>query len=238
MCYSVMSSLKTTTLSLIAIIYLLSSGIPHYQWIACMLIGWCGMQFDELLLWLTNPRKGCNIWNKIITLTLIPIVLMLQPLGSLWGSLYVIPWNKSSLFRKNFMIYYSIFIILVVSAATYINMYKSCTTVTPKGRLFWGTAKYREYTTYDYIIYFIWAFLIALPLMIFWNKNNLAIILLSITPLIGFIYGLFTDGKPSIWCYYTSYSSIVAIILLALTQLKIFDVMNALPTNYISAFHK
>jgi hypothetical protein len=225
MCYSVKSSLKTTALSLFAIIYLLSSGIHHFQWIAIILIGWCGMQFDELLLWLTNPRKGCTIWNKIITLTLIPLVLMLQPLGSLWGSLYVIPWDKSSTFRKNFIIYYSIFIVLIVLASTFINTYKFCTTVTPNGRLFWGTAKYREYSTYDYIIYFIWAFLILLPLILFWNISYLFIILLSITPLIGFVYGLYTDGKPSIWCYYTSYSSIVAIILLALYKLKIFNVL-------------
>ena len=88
MCYSVLSSLKTTTLSLFAIIYLLTSGIPHFQWIALILVGWCGMQFDELLLWLTNPKKGCTIWNKLITVTLIPLVLILQPLGSLYGSLY------------------------------------------------------------------------------------------------------------------------------------------------------
>jgi hypothetical protein len=234
MCYSVESSLKTTLFSLSAIVYLLSSGVPHFQWIAIILVGWCGMQFDELLLWATNPRKECTIWNKIITLTLIPLVLMLQPLGSLFGSLYVIPWNKSSELRKNFIIYYTIFIILVVLAATFINPYKFCIIVTPKGHLHWGTSKLTDYNTFGYIIYFVWAFLIALPLILFWNINNLPIILLVITPLFGFLYGLYTDGKPSIWCYYTSFSSIVAIILLALYQLKIFDVINGFTKN---AFH-
>jgi len=228
MCYSIESSLKTTTISLIAIIYLLSSGIPHFQWIACGLIGWCAMQFDELLLWMTNPRKGCNIWNKIITVTLIPIVLMLQPLGSLWGSLYVIPWDKSSEFRKNFIIYFTIFIILIVLGVTFINPYKFCTTVTPNGRLYWNTSKFHEYTSYDYFIYFVWAFLIILPILVFWNKSYFSIFLLGITPLFGFLYGLSTDGKPSIWCYYTSYGSVVAIILLALKQSKILDVMKGL----------
>ena len=234
MCYSVESSFKTTLLSLSAIMYLLSSGVPHFQWIAAILIGWCGMQFDELLLWSTNPRKRCTVWNKIITLTLIPIVLMLQPLGSLFGSLYVIPWNKSSEFRKKFIIYYSIFIVLAVLAVTFINPYKLCTIVTPKGHLHWNTSKHDEYNSYGYAIYFVWAFLITLPLVLFWNINNLPIILLAITPLFGFLYGLYTDGKPSIWCYYTSYSSIVAIILLALYQLKIFDVIHGFPKN---AFH-
>lgn len=234
MCYSVESSLKTTFLSLVAIIYLLSSGVPHFQWIAIILVGWCGMQFDEFLLWVTNPRKKCTIWNKIITLTLIPIVLMLQPLGSLYGSLYVMPWNTSSNFRKNFIIYYTIFIVLAILLYTFVNPYKFCTIVTPRGHLHWGTSKYEEYNTFSYIIYFVWAFLIVLPLILFWNINNLPIFLLTITPLIGFVYGLYTDGKPSIWCYYTSYSSIVAIILLLLYQLKIFDVINGFPKN---AFH-
>jgi len=238
MCYSVESSLKTTLLSLTTIIYLLSSGVPHFQWIALLLVGWCGMQFDELLLWATKPRKGCTMWNKIITLTLIPIALMLQPLGALFGSLYVIPWNKSSDFRKKFIIYYSIFIVLAVLASTFVYPYKFCTTVTAKGHLYWNTTKMHEYTAYDYFIYFIWAFLILLPVILFWNKNDLAIILLTITPLFGFLYGLYTDGKPSIWCYYTSYTSIIAIILLALYQLKIFDVLNALPKNAISLFWK
>lgn len=225
MCYSVESSLKTTSISLVAIIYLLSSGIPHFKWIACALIGWCSMQFAELLLWLTKPRKECTIWNKIITLTLIPIVLMLQPLGALWGSIYAIPWNKSSPFRKNFMIYYTIFVVLLILGYTFINPYKLCTTVTPKGRLFWGTSKYREYNNFDYLIIFMWGFLLSLPLAMFWNKSWLPIIVLAIAPFMGFLYGLSTDGKPSIWCYYTSYGSIIAIILLAITQLKIKDVM-------------
>ena len=67
MCYSVESSLKTTLVSLSAIVYLLTSNIPHYQWLGVTLIGWCAMQFDELLLWLTNPLKECTKWNKIIT---------------------------------------------------------------------------------------------------------------------------------------------------------------------------
>ena len=116
MCYSVASSLKTTMISLISIIYLLSSRIPHFQWIAISLIGWCGMQFAELCIWMTNPStsKKCNIWNKVFTMTLIPLALLLQPLGSLWGSLFVTPWKKSSSFRKKMIIFYSFFILLAI----------------------------------------------------------------------------------------------------------------------------
>jgi hypothetical protein len=117
MCYSVESSLKTTLISLTAIIYLLTSNIPHFQWIGAALIGWCGMQFAELCLWTTKPTKStnCNVWNKIFTFTLIPLALLLQPLGSLWGSLFAIPWKKSSSFRKKMIIFYTIFILLAIN---------------------------------------------------------------------------------------------------------------------------
>lgn len=226
MCYSVESSLKTTTISLVAIIYLLSSGIPHFQWIGITLIGWCGMQFAELLLWKTNPRKQCTLWNKIITMTLIPLVLALQPLGSLWGSLYAIPWEISTDFRKNFIVLYSIFIILAVCYAHFFKITKTCTIVTLQGHLHWTTYPYIKYGyNYNYTIYFLWLILITFPLLLFWDKSIIMLLLLILTPLFGFIYGIYTDGKPSIWCYYTSYTSLVAIVLLLLQQFNIYKII-------------
>ena len=105
MCYSIESSLKTSGFSLIAIIYLLTSGIPKFQYLGTVLIGLCGMQFAEALLWMTNPEK-CTLTNRLITLILIPIVLALQPLGCVWGSLYLETWEKN----KEFIIFYTIFI--------------------------------------------------------------------------------------------------------------------------------
>jgi hypothetical protein len=224
MCYSVESSLKTTTISLIAIIYLLYSGIPQFQWIGIILIGWCGMQFAELLLWMTNPRKQCTLWNKIITLTLIPIVLALQPLGALWGSLYVIPWEKSTGFRKNFIILYSVFIGLAVCWSQFYDISKTCTIVTAQGHLHWNTTPYIK-NGYNYTVYILWGLMITIPLWMFWNKNIFMLILLLFIPLCGFIYGIYTDGKPSIWCYYTSYTSLVACILLLLQQTNIYKIV-------------
>jgi hypothetical protein len=221
MCYSVESSIKTTFFSLFAIVYLLTSNIPHFQWVGITLIGWCGMQFDELLLWLTEPRKGCNNWNVLITMILIPIVLMLQLLGSLFGSLYVIPWNKSSDFRKKFIIFYSIFIILAVSFAEFYKPEKVCTTVTKEGHLNWQKRKNKnEY--WNIFIYYLWAFLTILPICIFWNKSYLLPFLIIVIPTFGFFTGLTTDSKASIWCHYTSYTSIVASIALLLQQIGIY----------------
>jgi hypothetical protein len=225
MCYSVESSLKTTLISFVAIIYLLLSKIPHFQWYGIILIGWCGMQFVEMLLWMTNPRTSCTLWNKIITMSLIPFVLALQPLGSLWGSLFVIPWKKSTEFRKKFMIFYSIFILLSVLWVHYFNIKKTCTVVTNQGHLHWNTSLYLKYEKYDYTIYFIWLAVITLPLYMFWSNNKMMMFLLVLAPLFGFFYGIFTDGAPSIWCYYTSYTSYVACILLLLYQTNIYKII-------------
>ena len=224
MCYSVKSSLKTTLVSLFAIIYLITSGIPHFQWIGITLIGWCGMQFAELLLWMTKPRTSCTLWNKIITLTLIPLVLALQPLGPLLGSLFVIPWKKSTEFRKKFMIYYSIFIILAVCFYHFFNISKTCTIVTPQGHLYWNTTPYIKNDN-NYSIYILWLLIIIFPLLMYWNKNMFMLFLLILTPLFGFLYGLLTDGRPSIWCYYTSYTSFVASALLLLYQTNIYKII-------------
>ena len=96
MCYSVESSAKTTGFSLVAILLLLWSNIPHFKWIAMILIGWCSMQAGELILWLTNPRESCTTMNKAITLTLIPLILLSQPLLVIFGSFFVKPWSKCS----------------------------------------------------------------------------------------------------------------------------------------------
>jgi len=220
MCYSVESSLQTTLLSLFAIVILLTSKIPHFQWIGMTLIGWCGMQFDELLLWLTNPGSGCTFSNKLITMTLIPLILILQPLGSLWGSLYVIPWKKSSDTRKLFMILYSILIVSGVLVEQFYKPDKVCTTITKQGHLNWHTRNISIFYAYTY---FLWGFLILLPLLLYWNTSLLLPFLLLILPTFGFITGLRTDSKASIWCYYTSYVSVVSLITYVMYKYKIYD---------------
>lgn len=221
MCYSIESSLKTTSLSLLSIIYLLSSKIPHFQWIGITLIGWCGMQFAELLLWLTDPIKECTIWNKILTMTIIPLALLLQPLGSLFGSLYVIPWNKSSELRKKFIIFYIIFIIIIIYHHTYYNPEKICTTVTKNGHLYWSTSMDKD-SLPVLIQYFLWAFIIFLPIYIFWNKSFTLPLILMLIPTFGFSTGLISDSSASIWCHYTSYTSVISSIILFLHQSSIY----------------
>jgi hypothetical protein len=220
MCYSVESSLRTTLLSFVSIVYLLSSNIPHYQWLGIALIGWCGMQFDELLLWLTEPQKECTKWNEIITLTLIPFTLLSQPLFILLGALCVFPWKSLSTFKKQFMIVFSIVCILIIYFIHFYKPDKTCTTVSEQGHLVWTSNNYLHKN--DTILPAFWFVLVTIPFILFWNKNFMLIILLAIFPFIGFIIGKYTDSQGSIWCYYTSYTSIIASIALFLHQTNIY----------------
>ena len=223
MCYSIESSLKTTAISFISIVYLLTSNIPHYQWLGVALIGWCGMQFDELLLWLTDPKKECTQWNELITMSLIPFTLVSQPLFALWGSLYVFPWNTLSNIRKQFMILFSVVCIISMYFVHFYKPDKTCTTVSQKGHLLWVTSNYVHNND---ILPLIWFILISLPILLFWNKHFMLIILIAILPVIGFYIGAnYTDAQGSIWCYYTSYTSIIASIALFLHQTNIYRIL-------------
>lgn len=222
MCYSVKSSAKTTIYSLTAIIILLTSGVPHFQWLGVILIGWCGMQFDELLLWLTDPQKGCTTANKLITLTLIPLVLILQPLGSILGSFFVKPWNECSQTRKLFIVMYSLLIIVCMLYVFFREKQTLCTTVTPDGHLNWWLKKSLHTSKF---LYFLWAVAIILPLLLLWDASYKLIFIICLLPLFGYYYGLKTDSKASIWCYYTSFTSIVSIIVYKLYNFNIYNIL-------------
>ena len=221
MCYSVESSAKTTIISLTAIIILLTSNIPHFKWLGVILIGWCGMQFDELLLWLTDPRKGCTTANKIITTTLIPLVLILQPLGSVLGSFYVTPWSQCSLNRKLFIVLYSAMIIVTMLYLFFKNNKKLCTVVSERGHLNWWS----ETHGFSPLLYFMWGIAIVAPLFLLWDISYKIIFIITLLPLFGYHYGLTTDSNASVWCYYTSFTSIISLISYGLYKLNIYNIL-------------
>lgn len=226
MCYSVESSAKTSLFSLVAIILLFTSNVPHFKWIAMILVGWCGMQVAELLLWLTNPRKSCTTTNKIITLTLIPLILITQPMGSILGSFFVKPWSQCSQKRKLLIVGYSVAIIVSLLVYFYKDANKYCTTVTPSGHLHWWLVDFKPYNTTRYLIqYYLWLFLIFVPMVLLWDISYKAIFAICIIPILGFFMGLKTDSSASIWCHYTSYTAIIGILIYILYQSKIYNIL-------------
>ena len=222
MCYSVESSAKTSLFSLVAIILLFTSNVPHFKWIAMILLGWCSMQFAELLLWLTNPRKSCTSMNTLITFTLIPFILLLQPILTTLGSLFVKPWSQCSQNRRLFILLFSIISSLLLVLYFYGNKVKDCTTVTPEGHLDWWISKYPGNKP---IAYTLWLIILIIPILVLWDISYKMVVAIYILPLVGFIYGLRTDAKGSIWCHYASYTAIIGILVYILYQSKIYNIL-------------
>jgi len=187
-----------------------------------ILVGWCGMQFAELLLWLTNPRKSCTTANKILTYVLIPIILILQPVGATLGSLFVKPWAKCSKNRKLFIVIFSILSASALLIHFYGNRVKNCTTVTPEGHLNWWLS---NYVGSKPIAYTLWLIIIAAPIFVLWDMSYKIVVALGIMPAFGFYYGLTTDSKGSIWCYYTSFTSLVSLLAYGLYKFKIYNIL-------------
>jgi hypothetical protein len=225
MCYSVESSAKTSLLAFISIAILFASNVPHFKWIAVMMIGWCSMQIGELLLWLTNPRKSCTTMNKVITLTLIPLILLSQPILPILGSFFVKPWSQCSKNKRMLIVGYITIVSAIFLYYFFNNPTKYCTIVTPQGHLQWFLKNSENMELEMPYGYHMWAFIVAIPAFLLWNISYKSLFILFIVPLFGFIYGLRTDAKDSIWCYYSSFSAIAMLVVYGLYKFKIYNIL-------------
>ena len=225
MCYSVESSAKTSLLSFISIAVLFSSNVPHFKWIALMMTSWCSMQVAELLLWLTNPRKSCTTMNKVITLTLIPLILLSQLILVVVGSFFVKPWSKCSQTRRILIVGYC-----VIASAIFLNYFfsnpaKYCTIVTKQGHLQWFLKTQEEKLAEMPHYYYSWLIAVTASAFILWNISYKVLFVVLIFPLLGFIYSLTTDAKDSIWCYYSSFSAVAMLIVYGLYKFNIYNIL-------------
>ena len=225
MCYSVESSAKTSLLSFISIAVLFSSNVPHFKWIALMMTSWCSMQVAELLLWLTNPRKSCTTANKVITLTLIPLILASQPVLAATGSFFVKPWSKCSQNRRMLIVGFCIIFSLIFLYYFFYNPTKYCTIVTKQGHLQWFLKTQEEKGLEMPYGYYSWVVVITACAFLLWDISYKALFVVFILPLIGFMYSLTTDAKDSIWCYYSSFSAIAMLIVYGLYKFKIYNIL-------------
>jgi hypothetical protein len=225
MCYSVESSAKTSLLAFISIAILLKSNNPYFKWIALMMTGWCSMQVAELLLWLTNPRKSCTAANKVITLTLIPLILISQPVLAVLGSFFVKPWSKCSQNRRMLIVGYCIIVSAIVLYYFFDKPTKYCTIVTEQGHLQWFLKTQKDKKLEMPYGYYLWLIVIAGSAFLLWDISYKALFVLFFLPVIGFIYSFKTDSKDSIWCYYSSFSAIAMLIVYGLYKFKIYNIL-------------
>ena len=119
---------------------------------------------------------------------------------------------------------------MVVTFFMLLDFYKGakkyCTVVTPEGHLHWWLSNFTsKYSSDSLTKYYIWLFLLAVPIFMLWNISFKAIIAICILPLFGFLYGLRTDSNASIWCHYTSYTAIISLVMYGLYKFKIYNIL-------------
>jgi len=185
------------------------------------------MQFAELLLWFTNPRKGCTTANKIITMTLVPFILCLQGLLPILGSFFIKPWDKCNEGRRFFIVIFPVISILSVLVYFYGSPVKYCTTVTPEGHLDWFVSEWSvlELGVKRLFAITMWQIIIIIPFMVLWDISYKAVIAFCILPLFGYYNGFTTDALGSIWCYYASFTSVVSLIAYGLYKFNIYNIL-------------
>jgi len=120
------------------------------------------------------------------------------------------------------MIVVTIISTLVIYVIHFYNPSRTCTIVSEQGHLNWIL---NEYLHTNDILPYIWFVLVVLPFVVFWRKRILLVLLLAILPAIGIQYGKYTDAQGSVWCYYTSYTSIIASIALFLQKNNIYAIL-------------
>jgi hypothetical protein len=87
MCFNATSSLVAGCCAYGVAAYLLRRDNPRLKWGAVALMGITAMQWTEAVLWLDGPKPH-GIVNQLVTIGLIPLALLAQAWGPLFGSTF------------------------------------------------------------------------------------------------------------------------------------------------------
>jgi hypothetical protein len=212
MCYSLESSIISTGVSLSAILLLFFFvPSPKDRWMALSLTGWCGMQFAELILWWDQVRP--TPLNVFVTTAIIPLVLMLQPLGPLYGSYYLRGWQSSSRGRCLFTVLLSVMVFVGVSYSLFNSPLRNHTMVTEDGHLFWAVSNLPTRSVAMH--FYVWVGLITLTTLLTCPSriDSICLVLSGCAVFYMSLLHVSADSRGSVWCYYTHYISYTSVAL-------------------------
>lgn len=203
-CFNAKASLIAGGASYAVAFYL--HGLPYarMKWASVALMGITAMQWAEGFLWLGDPRI-CGLTNLLLTVGLIPLALLVQAWGPLFGSLYEVPLSA----RKR------TFGLLLVAGLAFVVLHRLYywpwfTQVTPQGYLNWWSPQNPPY--YHPWFYALWAFLIGAPFLLWWRPLWQALAIVSWGWLWALLSYWFTDNAASNWCFFVSFYSVFLLI--------------------------
>lgn len=167
-------------------------------------MGITAMQWVEGLLWLDGPRAHGAI-NQLLTIGLIPIALLVQAWGPLFGSTFDLP------IRPRRVPFYAVLILGLVIVVTARVVYRpTFTQVTPGGHLNWWSLE--NPPIFPVWAYALWALTIGLPFLLWWRPLWQAVLIVSWGWLWAVISYLITDSAASHWCFFVSFYAAFVLI--------------------------
>jgi len=197
MCWSFEVSIIIGTISYSVATYLWIRNYENDRWHSAILFTVSTIQFLEAIIWHMN-KNGADTTNitKIVIMFLIPLVLSLEPIASLFGAQY--SGKKISDYDKIFFVI--IFVIMFMTLTTnnsYPNIFVN------------NTIRYRKNDNFGWH-YWIFFILLMYPL-IKYSENNIFYIILYVIVGMALIFSLNKKSPGSTWCLY---GNIIAILLL------------------------
>lgn len=222
MCWNFETSFYSAVFSTVVALFLVSRMRFPYLFYGISLLGITSMQWAEAYLWyygdITNEQ--CSDYNKFGTQVLVPIAVMLQPLGPFFGA-YISSDKKdkgglllrdTAKFFVGFALIFKLFHILlyVLSGGTRRLLWVDtlCTTLTEQGYLYWGAPK-------TLVPLSIWWVYVSFPVMTLMTsyymfKKGMLICMYGLVALLTSYY--FTDSTGSNWCLYIIGYSIIGLM--------------------------
>lgn len=204
MCFDATSSLIAGGCAYGVAAFLLRRDNPRLKWGAVGLMGITAMQWVEGLLWLDGPKPHGMV-NQLLTIGLIPLALLVQAWGPLFGSLYSLPVGPR---RVPFVLLLVLGLSLVVVARVYYH--PTYTQVTPEGHLNWYSP--RNPPVFLIWAYGLWAVVIGAPFLLWWRPFWQSLAIVSWGWMWAILSFIFTDSAASHWCFFiTFYAAFVLV---------------------------
>ena len=197
MCFDATSSLLAAGCAYGVSCYLLRRDNPRLRWGAVALMGITAMQWVEGFLWLDGPTPHGTI-NQLLTVGLIPLALLAQVWGPLFGSTFDQPVRRHRL--AFFLLLIVGLTIVVLARVIYRPAY---TQVTPEGHLNWWSP--RNPPVFAAWAYGLWGAAIGAPFLLWWRPFWQSLLIVSWGWFWAGASFVLTDSAASHWCFFVSF---------------------------------
>ncbi len=198
-CYNATSSLLAGGFAFGVSAYVLRRNHPRLKWCGVALLGVTAMQWLEGVLWLEGPTPDGWL-NRFLTVGVVPLVLLAQPWGTLFGSTFVVPVRGR---RLPFFLLMAVGLVMVVSARWILN--PGSTQVTPQGYLNWWAPQ--NPPVFSPWAFGLWAVVIGAPFLLWWRPFWQSVLIVFWGWFWAAVSFLFTDCAASHWCFFVSFYS-------------------------------